>query len=232
MLTLKYWPDTAHTNETTISNPDAQRVFSPLIATPISTQQGLNGVLRYADRSPTPGVHVLFLDPGDLRHAFTATTEQAEHFTIFAMSDISSALGANHPNPFNPSTTIPFALPRPTAVHLEIFSALGQSLLLLLDDFRAQGSRECATRPVRQQPHLPWRYHTVQSAHLRGYPLQPPYRHTSPATYLNRRKPAGSDSRTPPDSAKKVTTDPGLYLVPDSKITLEDFFRFADRFGQ
>ena len=76
------------------------------------------------------------------------------------------------------------------------------------------------------------RYHTVQSAHLRGYPLKPPYRHTSPATYLNRRKPAGSDGRTPPDPAKKVTADFGLDLVPDSKITLEDFFRFADRFGQ
>lgn len=62
--------------------------------------------------------------------------------------------------------------------------------------------------------------------------LSSPHIATRPATYLNRRKPAGSDSRTPPDSAKKVTTDPGLYLVPDSKITLEDFFRFADRFGQ
>ena len=206
--------------------------FSPLIATPISAQQGLNVVLRCAGGSPAPGVRVLFLDPVDLRHAFTATTDQTGHFTIFAMSDISSALGANHPNPFNPSTTIPFALPRPTAVHLEIFSALGQHMLLLLDDFRAQGSQGCATRPVRQQPRLPWRYPPVQSAHLRGYPLQRPYRHTSPATYLNRRKPAESDGRAPPDSAKKVTTDPGLDLVPDNKITLKDFFRFADHFDQ
>jgi hypothetical protein len=159
-----------------------------------------------------------------LSHTFTTTTDQAGHFTIFPMSDISTALGANHPNPF--------ALARPAAVHLEIFNALGQSLRLLLDDFRAQGSQECATRPVRQQPHIPWRYHTVQSAHLRDYPLQPPYRHTSPAKYLNRRKPASADSRTPPDPAKKVTAHPGLNLVPDSKITLEDFFRFADRFGQ
>ena len=174
--------------------------FSPLIATPISAQQGLNVVLRCTGGSPAPGVRVLFLDPVDLRHAFTATTDQTGHFTIFAMSDISSALG--------------------------------QHMLLLLDDFRAQGSQGCATRPVRQQPHLPWRYHTVQSAHLRGYPLQPPYRHTSPATYLNRRKPAGSDGRAPPDSAKKVTTYPGLDLVPDNKITLKDFFRFADHFDQ
>ena len=76
------------------------------------------------------------------------------------------------------------------------------------------------------------RYHTVLSAHLRGYPLQPPYRHTNPATYLNRRRPAGADGRTPLGPAKKGTANFGLDLVTDSKITLEDFFRFADRFGQ
>ena len=54
------------------------------------------------------------------------------------------ALGANFPNPFNPSTTIPYRIPavagmQPVPVRLEIFNSLGQHVRFLLDETRAPG---------------------------------------------------------------------------------------------
>ncbi len=49
------------------------------------------------------------------------------------------SLGANYPNPFNPSTTIPFALPAAADVRIEIFNVLGQPVRTLLDEKRAAG---------------------------------------------------------------------------------------------
>lgn len=53
-------------------------------------------------------------------------------------------LGSNYPNPFNPSTTIPFRIPaRPgvhaASVHLDIFNALGQRIRSLVDGPRSPG---------------------------------------------------------------------------------------------
>jgi formylglycine-generating enzyme required for sulfatase activity len=42
-------------------------------------------------------------------------------------------LNMNYPNPFNPSTTIGFSLPRAGAVRLEVFSCLGQRVATIID---------------------------------------------------------------------------------------------------
>lgn len=46
------------------------------------------------------------------------------------------ALRQNHPNPFNPSTTIPFSLPRESEVTLEMFDGAGRLVARLLDGNR------------------------------------------------------------------------------------------------
>jgi hypothetical protein len=46
---------------------------------------------------------------------------------------ISYELEQNHPNPFNPSTTIAFALPKLSEVTLKIFDASGREVATLLD---------------------------------------------------------------------------------------------------
>lgn len=49
------------------------------------------------------------------------------------------ALNQNFPNPFNPSTVIEFALPRESAVRLEVYNAIGERVSTLISDVRQAG---------------------------------------------------------------------------------------------
>jgi len=51
----------------------------------------------------------------------------------------SYALGQNVPNPFNPSTSIEFAVPRSGDVKIEVFNVLGQKVKTLADEFMKAG---------------------------------------------------------------------------------------------
>jgi hypothetical protein len=52
------------------------------------------------------------------------------------------ALRANHPNPFNPSTTIAFELPEASPVELSVFDARGAHVVTLVEGVRAAGPHE------------------------------------------------------------------------------------------
>ena len=49
-------------------------------------------------------------------------------------------LAQNHPNPFNPATTIAYRLDHPAHVRLAVYNALGQQVRLLLDDAQPFGA--------------------------------------------------------------------------------------------
>jgi hypothetical protein len=50
-------------------------------------------------------------------------------------------LGRNYPNPFNPSTTIRFALPEQSMVHLEVFDVAGREVAVLKHEQMSPGSQ-------------------------------------------------------------------------------------------
>jgi len=61
---------------------------------------------------------------------------------------IALALGANHPNPFNPQTTIPYTLPAgaPMRVRMAIFDATGRAVRVLVNETQGPGAREVVWR--------------------------------------------------------------------------------------
>ena len=49
------------------------------------------------------------------------------------------ALGANYPNPFNPETVIPYAVPEAVSVRIAVYDLLGREVALLVDRNQAAG---------------------------------------------------------------------------------------------
>ena len=70
---------------------------------------------------------------------------------------MASVLHPNYPNPFNPSTTIPFdvAGTLPVSVRLEVFDVLGQRIRTLLDDGQLRPGRYRATWDARDEGGAP-----------------------------------------------------------------------------
>jgi hypothetical protein len=58
-----------------------------------------------------------------------------------ALDPATFALLPNFPNPFNPTTTIPFALPAASHVHLSVYSVLGQEVAVSVDGVLEEGYR-------------------------------------------------------------------------------------------
>ena len=51
-------------------------------------------------------------------------------------------LGNNYPNPFNPTTTIPFSLEKASKVTLTVYDMLGRPVLLLMNEYLSPGTHE------------------------------------------------------------------------------------------
>jgi hypothetical protein len=72
--------------------------------------------------------------PGASKRAAETVTPATTPSTI--------TLAQNHPNPFNPSTAITFALPQAMRVTLKVYNITGQEVATLLDGDRSTGSHE------------------------------------------------------------------------------------------
>ncbi len=79
-----------------------------------------------------PGQWGSLMFSGD-RAPATAVTEK------IATQPKTSQLKANYPNPFNPSTTIPFTVDKVDHVTISVYNAIGQHIETLVNDVRAAG---------------------------------------------------------------------------------------------
>jgi hypothetical protein len=59
----------------------------------------------------------------------------------------SYSLFQNHPNPFNPSTTIRYALPKPGQVKLKVFNLQGQEIATLVNENKSAGEYKIQWNP-------------------------------------------------------------------------------------
>ena len=106
------------------------------------------GHVRLPDGSPVEGAQVVLFDVADLRRGPVgqATTDETGQFALplaaggaFVLPQ-EVGLGSNYPNPFNPSTIIPYQLSAPSSVRLEVFNILGQRMTTLVDGPQGAGA--------------------------------------------------------------------------------------------
>ena len=105
------------------------------------------GRVRLDSGEPVADAQVRLFDLNDLRQGAIARamTDGTGYFALPLAAlggrvlPARFALGPNYPNPFNPSTIIPYQLAASAAVRLEVFNLLGQHLATLVDGERAAG---------------------------------------------------------------------------------------------
>ena len=125
--------------------------------------QQIEGWVRLASGQAAAGMQVRLYDLSDPTRSLGVATDEAGYFSLAAPRPAGETdalprrfeLFQNHPNPFNPSTTIPYQLPAPAHVRLEVFNLLGQRVATLVDEEQQAGlhtaawnGTDAAGRPV------------------------------------------------------------------------------------
>ena len=113
----------------------------------VSAEPLFEGQVRLESGEPVADAQVRLFDLSDLRQGAIARalTDGTGYFALPLAAltgralPAQFALGPNYPNPFNPSTIIPYQLAASAAVRLEVFNLLGQRIATLVDGERPAG---------------------------------------------------------------------------------------------
>ena len=113
----------------------------------------VEGRVRLVSGDAVVGAQVLVVDLADWRRYVVATTDGAGAFALSLEAlegfdqlsprvglPVGFVLGPNYPNPFNPSTVIPYELASGGYVRLEVFNLLGQRVATLVDGAQGAGA--------------------------------------------------------------------------------------------
>nr|MBC8424336.1 T9SS type A sorting domain-containing protein [bacterium] len=140
---------------------EAPQTVLCLINTSPIAQGGIT--LTGTESSLTPGDHAVvdLLDPADSRtltvtpgYEITGLSLAGHEVRIYEFEDLTGVdpgdgappetglrLEQNHPNPFNPSTTIRYELPERAHVRLGVYDAAGREVAVLRDEVQAKGEQ-------------------------------------------------------------------------------------------
>jgi hypothetical protein len=122
--------------EVAAGSPEYQRITGEFVP-PV---EGTRGVYEYLDEAVEGGAAYLY------RIEAVDRSGGSEFFGPVRGAPLSRpfilALAQNHPNPFNPATTISFELPRASAVRLTIYDVSGRPVRRLLDQVLGAGALE------------------------------------------------------------------------------------------
>ena len=118
-----------------------------MLSVSVSAESLLEGRVRLASGEPVADAQVRIFDMSDLRRRAIAhaLTDGRGYFALPLVAlggralPARFALGPNYPNPFNPSTIIPYQLAASSQVRLEVFNLLGQHIATLVDGERPAG---------------------------------------------------------------------------------------------
>ena len=118
-----------------------------MLSISVSAEPLIEGRVRLDSGEPVADAQVRFFDLTDLERGAVgrAMTDDTGYFALplAALPGMTLPerfeLGANYPNPFNPSTIIPYQLAASSQVRLEVFNLLGQHIATLVDGERTAG---------------------------------------------------------------------------------------------
>ncbi len=118
-----------------------------VLSVSVGAEPLLEGRVRLESGAPVADAQVRLFDMNDLERGAVgrAMTDDTGYFALPLAALPGMALperfelGANYPNPFNPSTIIPYQLAALSEVRLEVFNLLGQHLATLVDGERPAG---------------------------------------------------------------------------------------------
>ena len=110
----------------------------------------ISGTVTDTGGNPVSGALVTFIDESYPVHTMSAVTgENGKYQTEFttsvnentdtAVTPLPFSLGQNFPNPFNPSTIVPFSLVQAGMVNITIYNVQGQKIRTLADGHFSAG---------------------------------------------------------------------------------------------